>query len=196
MRSFDRLRWCVFCGSKSGTDQRYADAARLLARILTERGIGIVYGGGHVGLMGILADAALEAGGEVIGVIPRFMVEEELAHDKLSSLHIVSTMHERKAFMAGLVHAFIALPGGFGTAEEFFEIVTWRQLRLHDKPIGLLNVNRFFDPLIAWMDRAVDEGFLKPRHREMIIVREQVADLVSDLLPLCSLATRGSYDET
>lgn len=196
MPSFDRLRWCVFCGSKPGTDQRYADAARLLARTLAEQGIGIVYGGGHVGLMGILADAALEAGGEVTGVIPRFMVDEELAHDKLSRLHIVSTMHERKAFMAGLVHAFIALPGGFGTAEEFFEIVTWRQLSLHDKPIGLLNVNRFFDPLIAWMDRAVDEGFLKPRHREMIVVREQVADLVGDLLPLCSPATRESYDET
>lgn len=196
MASFDRLRWCVFCGSKSGTDHRYADAARLLARTLAERGIGIVYGGGHVGLMGILADAALEAGGEVIGVIPRFMVDEELAHDKLSRLHVVSTMHERKAFMAGLVHAFVALPGGFGTAEEFFEIVTWRQLRLHEKPIGLLNVNHFFDPLIAWMDRAVDEGFLKPRHRQMIVVREQVADLVTDLLPLCSPAIRGSYEET
>ncbi|MCS6975500.1 MAG: TIGR00730 family Rossman fold protein [Gemmatales bacterium] len=193
--SSDRLRWCVFCGSKTGTDPQHAEAARELGRTLARRGVGIVYGGGHVGLMGVLADAALQAGGEVIGVIPRFMVEEELAHEKLSQLHIVSTMHDRKALMAGLAHAFVALPGGFGTAEEFFEIVTWRQLHLHDKPIGLLNVHGFFDPLIAWMDRAVVEGFLKPRHREMIVVRTQVADLVSELVPLCKPVAGGAIEE-
>lgn len=180
------LRWCVFCGSKTGNHQRYVEAAVQLGRRLAEEGIGIVYGGGHVGLMGVLADAALQAGGEVIGVIPQFMVEEELAHDRLSRLHVVTTMHERKALMAGLAHAFLALPGGFGTAEEFFEIITWKQLRLHDKPIGLLNVAGFFDPLIAWMDHAVAEGFLKPRHRGMVIVGDEVETLIARMVSLCS----------
>ena len=151
--------------------------------VLAARGLDLVYGAGHVGLMGILADAALAAGGRVIGVIPQAMVERELAHHGLSELHVVRTMHERKALMADRAGAFLALPGGFGTADELFEILTWAQLGLHTRPVGLLNVAGFFDPLLAWIDRTVQEGFLRAQHRqEPLIVGDQPRALLDAVL--------------
>src|SRR5262245_12742237 len=140
-------RVCVFCGSSAGNRPEYADAARHLGAALARRGLGLVYGGGHVGLMGVVADAVLRAGGEVIGVIPQALVERELAQAGLTRLEVVDTMHQRKARMADLADAFVALPGGFGTCDELFEILTWSQLGLHARPVGLLNVAGFFDPL-------------------------------------------------
>lgn len=172
---------CVFCGSSKGGPAIYAETARRFGEALAARGWGLVYGGGHVGLMGILADAVLQAGGSVIGVIPRSMVERELAHRQLTELHVVETMHQRKALMAERAAAFAALPGGVGTADEFFEIVTWRQLRLHAKPIGLLNVAGFFDPLLAWLDRTVADGFLRSEHRASIHVATDVEGLLEML---------------
>jgi len=172
---------CVFCGSKTGNRPAYAEAARNLATAIVRRGLGLVYGAGHIGLMGVLADAALQAGGEVIGVIPQALVDKELAHSGLTEMQIVDSMHERKARMADLSDAFVALPGAYGTADEFFEILTWAQLGLHAKPIGLLNVVGFFDPLLAWLDRAVDEGFLRERHRELIL-KSNDADSLLDML--------------
>jgi uncharacterized protein (TIGR00730 family) len=175
------MRICVFCGSKCGKRTAYADAARQVGTILAGREIGLVYGGGHIGLMGILADTVLSRGGEVIGVIPRSMVESELAHQRLTELHVVATMHERKALMADRADAFLALPGGFGTAEEFFEIVTWAQLRLHHKPIGLLNVDGFFDPLIAWVERAFAEEFISAKYRSLLQVADDAEALIAGL---------------
>jgi hypothetical protein len=172
------MRLCVFCGSKAGASPIYAQAARLVGEQLAQRRIGLVYGGGHIGLMGILADAALAAGGEVVGVIPDYMVDAELAHVGLTELVVVRSMHERKAWMAERADAFLALPGGYGTAEEFFEIVTWRQLKLHDKPIGLLNVNGFFDPLLAWIERSFAEGFISPKYRQLVVVSTDASDLL------------------
>jgi uncharacterized protein (TIGR00730 family) len=180
------MRICVFCGSKHGSRPAYADAAREVGRLLAARRIGLVYGGGHIGLMGVVADAVLAGGGEVVGVIPRSMVDEELAHAGVTELLIVRSMHERKALMAEKADAFLALPGGFGTAEEFFEIVTWRQLRLHAKPIGLLNVDGFFDPLLDWIDRAFAEGFIAPKYRGLIAVSSNAGELIGllgDLTP-------------
>jgi uncharacterized protein (TIGR00730 family) len=172
---------CVFCGSSKGGPVIYVETARQFGEALAGRGWGLVYGGGHIGLMGILADAVMQAGGPVIGVIPQSMVERELAHEHLTELHIVETMHQRKALMAERAAAFAALPGGVGTADEFFEIVTWRQLRLHAKPIGLLNVAGFFDPLLAWLDRTVTDGFLRAEHRGLLHVAEESERLL-DLL--------------
>jgi uncharacterized protein (TIGR00730 family) len=173
---------CVFCGSSQGGPAIYAESARRFGEALAGRGWGLVYGGGHVGLMGILADAALQAGGPVIGVIPRSMVERELAHERLTELHMVETMHQRKALMAERSSAFAALPGGVGTADEFFEIVTWRQLRLHSKPTGLLNVAGFYDPLLAWLDRTVSDGFLPANHRGLLHVAADPEGLLDRLL--------------
>jgi uncharacterized protein (TIGR00730 family) len=173
---------CVFCGSSKGGPAIYAETARRFGEVLAGRRWGLVYGGGHIGLMGILADAVLQAGGSVIGVIPRSMVESELAHERLTELHIVDTMHQRKALMAERAAAFAALPGGVGTADEFFEIVTWRQLRLHSKPIGLLNVAGFFDPLLAWLDRTVADGFVRAEHRGLLRVAEEPEMLLERLL--------------
>jgi uncharacterized protein (TIGR00730 family) len=161
-------RVCVFCGSSSGTSPLYRDAAGQLARAMAARGIGLVFGGGCVGLMGIVADAMLAAGGQAIGVIPSAMVEREIAHKGLSDLRIVASMHERKALMAELSDAFIALPGGFGTFEEFCEVITWTQLGLHRKRCGLLNVSGFYDPLLALFDRAVADGFLRLGNRMLV----------------------------
>jgi uncharacterized protein (TIGR00730 family) len=172
---------CVFCGSSRGIPAIYAASARRFGTALAERGLGLIYGGGHVGLMGVVADAVLQAGGPVIGVIPRSMVERELAHERLTELHVVETMHQRKALMAERAAAFAALPGGVGTADELFEIVTWRQLRLHSKPIGLLNVAGFFDPLLAWLDRTVTDGFVRAEHRSLIHVGDKAQQLL-DLL--------------
>jgi len=162
-------RICVFCGSNAGARSEYAEAARALATVLAERKMGIVYGGGNVGLMGVLADAALEHGGEVIGVIPRKLVEKEVAHRGVTELRIVETMHERKALMNDLSDAFIALPGGFGTLDEFFEVLTWSQLGFHGKPCALLNVAGYYDGMLAMLDHAVTERFLRPAHRELVI---------------------------
>ena len=173
---------CVFCGSSAGARTSYAEAARSLARHLAANQIAIVYGGGNAGLMGTLADAALEAGGEVIGVIPRSLVEKERAHPHLSDLRIVGSMHERKALMAELSDAFIALPGGFGTFEEFCEVLTWTQLGLHRKPCGILNVEAYFEPLLQLFDHAVRERFLKPEHRRIVLSDTCPESLVSRLL--------------
>jgi uncharacterized protein (TIGR00730 family) len=172
---------CVFCGSSSGVRPGYATTARELGRLLAGRDIGLVYGGGSVGLMGILADATLAAGGEVIGVIPQSLADREVAHRGLSELRIVETMHERKAVMADLADAFIAMPGGFGTLDEFFEILTWAQLAIHAKPCGLLNVESYFDFLLEFLDRAVDDQLLKPAHRKLILVENDPRELLARL---------------
>jgi len=162
-------RICVFCGSNAGARSEYAEAARALATVLAERKLGIVYGGGNVGLMGVLADAALARGGEVIGVIPQKLVDKEVAHRGVTELRIVETMHERKALMNDLSDAFLALPGGFGTLDEFFEVLTWSQLGFHGKPCALLNVAGYYDGMLAMLDHAVTERFLRPAHRELVI---------------------------
>lgn len=175
-------RICVFCGSRTGTDPVFADHARQLGRTLVDRGSELVFGAGHVGLMGVVADAVLDAGGRAIGVIPQALVDRELAHPRLTSLRVVHTMHERKALMADLSDAFIALPGGYGTADELFEITTWKQLQIHRKPIGLLNVAGFFDPLIAWVDHAVAAGFIQEKYRDLWMIEptaEQIVERVS-----------------
>jgi uncharacterized protein (TIGR00730 family) len=173
---------CVFCGSSSGARDSYAAAATSLARHLVANRIAIVYGGGKVGLMGKLADAALEAGGEVIGVMPRLLVEKEIAHSRLSDLRVVGSMHERKAQMAELSDAFIALPGGYGTIEEFCEILTWTQLGLQRKPCGILNTDGYYDRLLSLFDHAIAEQFLKPVHRRIVISDHRPDCLVSRLL--------------
>ncbi len=173
---------CVFCGSSSGHGTAYLEAAWETGRAIAQRGWGLVYGGAHVGLMGAVADAALQAGGEVIGVLPQGLERRELAHPRLTALHIVSSMHERKALMARLSTAFIALPGGFGTLDELFEILTWAQLELHNKPCSILNVNGFFDSLLEYLDGAVRAGFLRPAHRHRLIVETAIPPLLDGLL--------------
>jgi len=171
-------RICVFCGSSLGGRPSFRAAAALLGRTLAERRIGLVYGGASVGLMGILADAALEAGGSVVGVIPEALAKKEIAHEGLTALRIVGSMHERKAVMADLSDGFIALPGGMGTLEEFFEIVTWAQLGLHRKPCGLLDVESYFTPLLMFLDRAVEERFVKEVHRGLVLVAREPTALL------------------
>lgn len=171
-------RVAVYCGSNPGIRPAYAEGARRLGAELGARGLGLVYGGGKVGLMGVLADAALAAGAEVVGVIPRAMVDRELAHAGLTELRIVASMHERKALMAELADAFVALPGGLGTLDELFEVWTWAQLGLHARPIALLDVEGFFQPLVAHLDRAVTEGFVRPQHRALVIVEREAAPLL------------------
>jgi uncharacterized protein (TIGR00730 family) len=171
-------RVCVFCGSSMGTRPAYRDAAAALGRMLAERGLGLVYGGGNVGLMGIMADAALQAGGEVIGVIPEALTKFEVGHLDLTKLHVVGSMHERKALMAELADAFIALPGGIGTMEELFEVWTWGQLGMHPKPLGFLDVAGYYDHLHTFLDHMVAEGFLRDRHRAMVAVEEDPATLL------------------
>jgi uncharacterized protein (TIGR00730 family) len=161
---------CVFCGSNLGARESYAEAARGLGRVLAERGIGLVYGGAAIGLMGAVADAALAADGRVIGIMPRALIEREIAHPGLSELRTVESMHERKALMADLSDGFIGLPGGIGTLEEVFEVWTWGQLGYHEKPVGLLNVEGFFDPLLAFVAHQTAELFMRPAHRDMLLV--------------------------
>lgn len=175
-------RVCVFCGSSSGNRDVYAAAAKSVAQCLVAKGIGIVYGGGGTGLMGVLADTALEAGGEIIGIIPRHLVSKEVSHTGLSDLRVVGSMHERKAMMGELSDAFLALPGGFGTLEEFCEVLTWTQLGLYRKPCGILNVNGFYDHLLALFDHAVDEQFLRAIHRGIVISGDQPESLITRLL--------------
>ena len=161
-------RLCVFCGSSTGHQPTYREAAVSLATAMTRRGIDLVYGGGNVGLMGIMADSVLARGGHVIGVIPEMLVSREVAHLGLPDLRVVRTMHERKALMASLADAFVALPGGFGTFEELCEVITWTQLGLHPKRCGVLNVSGYYDPLLAQFDRAVEDGFIKPVNRQIV----------------------------
>ena len=174
-------RLCVFCGSSVGNQSAYAEAAQAMGALLAARGIGLVYGGGHVGLMGVLADAVMASGGEVIGVIPQTLADREIAHSGITELRVVDSMHSRKAMMAELSDAFIAMPGGVGTFEEFFEVVTWTQLGLHRKPCGLLNVNAFYTPLAAFIDQAVSEGFIRPVHRAGIVVDSDPERLLDTL---------------
>jgi uncharacterized protein (TIGR00730 family) len=173
---------CVFCGSSRGASDGYEAAARTFARAAADRGLRIVYGGASVGLMGALADAALEAGGEVIGVIPRALVDREIAHCRLTELRVVESMHERKATMAQLADAFVALPGGLGTLEELFEVWTWGQLGLHAKPYGVLNVNGYYEPLITFLDHACEEGFVSESQRAMLAVDDDASCLLDKLL--------------
>lgn len=178
-RTFQRI--CVFCGSSAGNRPAFRLAATELGRHLAIAGVELVYGGGHVGLMGVIADAALGAGGRVTGVIPRMLATRELAHTGLTALEVVPNMHDRKARMAELAEAFIAMPGGFGTFEELFEVITWAQLGIHAKPIGLLNVDGCFDPLIQLIDRAVRDGFIQDVHRHLVVVSTDAAQLLDAL---------------
>jgi len=175
-------RVCVFCGSNLGGQAVYADAARALGKELIKRNLGLVYGAGNIGLMSVVAETVLAGRGEVIGVIPNFMVEKELARQDLTQLHVVSSMHERKALMADLSDAFVALPGGYGTLEEFCEMLTWEQLNLHRKPCGMLNTGGFFDGLLGFFDHQVREGFVTQCNRELIIESEDPKVLLDKLV--------------
>jgi uncharacterized protein (TIGR00730 family) len=169
----------VYCGSSAGPNEIYKKQAAGLGRFLAENKIHVIFGGGKVGMMGILADAALEAGGEVTGVIPRFLHVKEVAHTKLTELITVETMHARKALIEEMCEGAIALPGGFGTLDELFEMLTWGQLGLHDKPVGILNTNGYFDPILSALDRMVEEGFLKDLNRDMVLVNNEIEKLVN-----------------
>lgn len=177
-------RICVFCGSRPGVRPAYRAAAEAVGALFAERGTELVYGGGNVGLMGIVADACLAAGGRVVGVIPRALLEWEVGHEGLTRLEVVDSMHTRKARMAELADAFIALPGGLGTFEELFEILTWAQLGFHSKPVGLLNVEAYYQPLVQMMERGVAEGFMKAENRGLLLVEDNVNAL---------LRTMGAY---
>ena len=185
---------CVFCGSSVGMRPEYSLAAAEVGRLLASRGIRLVYGAGNVGLMGVLADAALAAGGEVIGVIPQMLVDKELAHRGLAELRIVGSMHERKALMAELAGAFIALPGGLGTFEELCEVLTWSQLGIHAKPVGCLNVLGYFDPLLAMLDRAVSERFLGPAQRRLLLTADEPQQLLAMLTAQQPVAEPKPFD--
>jgi uncharacterized protein (TIGR00730 family) len=174
-------RVCVYLGSSPGGDPAYTDAVAGLAHELVGRGLGVVYGGGDVGLMGVLADTAMADGGEVIGVIPEGLLAREVGHRGLADLRIVANMHERKALMADLADAFVAAPGGVGTLEELIEVYTWAQLGIHAKPVGLLDVGGYWAPLAAWLDHAVEQRFLKPQHRAMLLSEAEPAALLDAL---------------
>jgi hypothetical protein len=174
-------RICVFCGSSPGARPAYREATEELARVLVEQGIGVVYGGGGVGLMGVLADEVLRAGGEITGVIPRSLVEREIAHAGVADMRVVESMHERKALMAELSDAFVALPGGIGTLEELFEVYTWAQLGLHRKPCALLNVEGYYDGVADFLAHAVEERFLRDATRELLMVERDPAALLDRL---------------
>ena len=175
-------RICVFCGSSLGARPAYRQAAQRLGELLAERGIGVVFGGGCVGLMGVVADAALSKGGEVIGVMPESLVRREIGHQGVTKLHVVESMHQRKALMADLSDAFIALPGGYGTLEEFCEAVTWSQLGIQQKPCGLLNIEKYWDGLLAVLDHAVDEKFVKPENAQLVLVAQTPERMLERLL--------------
>ncbi len=171
-------RICVFAGSNPGAQPGFAATARALGAALAQRGCALVYGGGRVGLMGALADAVLDHGGQVIGVIPHGLAVKEVAHDGLSALHVVDSMHERKAMMAELSGAFVALPGGLGTLEELFEALTWAQLGIHSKPCGVLNVAGYFDGLLGFLDHAVEQGFVRTAHADMLLAASDINALL------------------
>src|SRR5215469_9299306 len=169
-------RLCLFCGARPGKDAEFMEIARNAAQAVVRAGYGVVYGGGRVGLMGAVADGTLAAGGEIIGVIPRSLATREVAHDGVSRLHVVESMHERKALMVELSDGFIALPGGFGTMDEFHEVLTWRQLLIHDKPIGLLNAKGYYDPLLAFYDRMEHDGFVAKETRELFVAAPSIEE--------------------
>jgi len=175
------LSVCVYCGSSSGISPVYADAAKSLGQKLVKHHLSLVYGGGHVGLMGIVADAVLEAGGEVTGVIPKALMDSEVGHDRLTRLVVVNDMHERKALMAEHADGFIAMPGGIGTLEELFETLTWAQLGFHEKPIGLFNVAGFYDPLIDFLRHQTSQGFLRAEHKDLLLVQTEPDSLIEQL---------------
>lgn len=179
-------RICVFCGSNLGINPAYRQASADFGRILAARAIELVYGGGNIGLMGILADATLEAGGRVIGVIPESLMAREVGHQNLTELRIVKSMHERKALMSDLSDGFVALPGGFGTFEEFCEVVTWTQLGIHSKPCGLLNVAGYYNPLLALFDKAVSEGFLREENRRLVLDDSDAESLLAAMSEFCA----------
>ena len=180
---------CVYCGSRPGTLSAYADAARHIGTEIGRRGLQLVYGGGRAGLMGVVADAALAAGAAVVGVIPQSLIERELGHRKLTELHVVNTMHERKRMMAERSDAFVALPGGIGTFEELFEVWTWRQLGYHDKPLGLLNVDGYYDGLLAFMQHAVQSGFVTSEQQSLVQVNGDPRSLLTRIAELIPRAT-------
>ncbi len=184
---------CVFCGSSLGGRPSYADAARRFGAALAHRRLGLVYGGGHVGLMGAVADAVLAAGGTAVGVIPCFLEAKELAHRGLTELVVTATMHERKAVMADRADAFAVLPGGFGTGDELFEALSWSQLGLHAKPVGLLNTDAFFDPLLNWIHHMVRERFLRPEHRALVLTAEEPGELLDALEKWQPAAAPGKW---
>lgn len=188
------MRVCVFCGSATGSNPAYAAAARRLGALLAGHGLGLVYGGGNIGLMGVLADTVMAAGGNVIGVMPRNLVAREIGHTGITDLRIVETMHQRKAMMADLSDAFLALPGGYGTFDEFFEAVTWTQLGIHRKACGLLNVDGYFDPLIAMLDRAAADGFILPHNRHLVLAGHDPDALLRRLLRFKPSAPSLSLD--
>jgi uncharacterized protein (TIGR00730 family) len=191
-----RGRICIFTGSSPGAQLDYADAARQIGRLMFERGYGLAYGGGNVGLMSVVADTVLEQRGNVIGVIPELLVDKELAHRGLSELRIVKSMHERKAVMAELSDGFMGLPGGIGTMEEFFEVLSWAQLSLHDKPCGLLNVRGYYQHLIHFLDHAVGQGFLKPKHRSLLIVDEEPERLLDRFEEFIAARTTRRFERS
>lgn len=179
MKEFQRI--CVYCGSSNGARASYVEQARALGQMLARRGIGLIYGGGGIGLMGACAEAVLDNGGEVIGVIPHSLASKERLNVMVTDLRVVNTMHERKALMVGLADAFIALPGGFGTFDELFETITWAQLGIHQKPIGVLNVAGYFDPFLALVERAVSEGFVLEKYQRLISVAENAEPLLAQM---------------
>jgi len=170
-------RICVFCGSNPGRDPVYMETAEKVGLFLAENGVELVFGGGRVGLMGKIADTVMENGGSVIGIIPKSLSDKEVAHQGLTELHIVDSMHTRKAMMEDLSDGFIALPGGFGTFEELCEIITWAQLGFHEKPCGFLNVNGYYDPLVELFDKATDQQFVRPKHRELVIIESDIKSM-------------------
>lgn len=171
-------RLAVFCGSSQGIKQDYTDATRAFAQTLCENNIGLVYGGANVGLMKVLADTMMQYNGDVIGVIPQLLVEKEIAHEEIAELHVVDTMHERKNRIAELAEGFVLLPGSVGSLDEFFEMLTWNQLGIHQKPCAILNTLNYYDPLLNFLDQAIQEGFLKSVHKEMIIIEQSPAKLI------------------
>jgi hypothetical protein len=186
---------CVFCGSQSGVRNEYVEAARELGRMLAQQGIVTIYGGGHVGMMGAVADAALAAGGQVVGVIPEHLMRPEVAHQNLTELLVVGSMHERKRTMAQRADAFIVLPGGYGTFEEMFEMVTWLQLRLHAKPVGMVNVEGYFDRLLDFLRHGATEGFIRPEHWDLLIVEPAPGVLLERLRLHRPGISRGVEDD-
>jgi len=191
-----RGRICVFTGSRPGVRSEYIEAARRLGQLLVARDYALVYGGGNVGLMAVIADSVLEQRGHVVGVIPEAFVEKEVAHQGLSDLRIVKSMHERKALMAELSDGFMGLPGGIGTMEEFFEVLSWAQLSLHDKPCGLLNVCGYYQPIIQFLDHAVDQGFLKPKHRSLLMVEQEPEILLDRLEEFVATHAASRFDRS
>jgi uncharacterized protein (TIGR00730 family) len=186
---------CVYCGSSPGRNPAYSDAASALAKELCARGIGLVFGGGAVGVMGVVADAMLEAGGEVVGVIPKALAKKEVAHYGLSELHVVASMHERKAMMAELADGFIALPGGWGTLEEIFEMLTWAQLGFHEKPCGLLNIEGYYDDLIGFLENSFEQKFVKELYRPLLMKADKPAVLLDQFSVYKAPKVRKWMDE-